>query len=296
MFALLHGYLPTANAQLRCIELFKKDRSDFNAVSALIQKVPTDKAVIFPLFREQSIHSLLDWIINQQTAQYLGLFQIEAQDLRAKIFIEYADTFANFLRVNQFQVNEIKDHFSKKLKVEELIGENPNFEDLKYEIIGILTRTNALLAEMLASAHFTTIVSAEKTMKDVLQETHPHVLKQLESEFGEADFSNFLTKKIDVISEQDGQIYWVEVKYLGRNKIYGSISGHDVIKKMKEIKRAAGLVNPNIKVVVAIVGTGILSKEVRKEYAAIGVEILELTPQLQNQGLRQLALKQHNPL
>jgi len=239
----------------------------------------TDRATTFRNFGEE--RSVGDFLSHMLDAQGL---QIQA--LNWSILTRLTpDMAADFQRRLEKNLEENRSHFkaineayaTQDINLREMRkSEDPKMQQLQSQVITFIARSNTILAELLAAVHFEKTVSGEKSIATIIGDTRWQRLeKELQEQFPPADIENFSTRQMDVVAQQNGVTYWVEVKYLGRNKEYNELSGYRVYTKMQIMKFLADQMPEATKVAVMTVGPGRLTEKALRRFEDIGVEVFQ---------------------
>lgn len=262
------------------VHLLSTTSIDSRAVKHLLKINPTDRYTVFAKHAQKSVPEFVDHVLTLQQRQVDLFKQYPLRDVPDWIYHSYLGLLEAALKNSHSDIKKIKLWEQvDAVRMEDLIMPEPALMPLRDSMVSLMIKTNSIFAELLAAIEFPQVMATEKTISYLIREVPPDRLASFRQKMGESDWGHFLTKKMDLVGHEGDSLLWVEVKYLGRDKIYTSVSGEAVFKKLSDVKALTQLIDRKIRIMLVTVGPGKLSGEVMDHYQKNGIEVRSLTPE-----------------
>lgn len=278
-------YSLAGQATLRCEFVFKSTpvvsaaSYESRFVKRLLKINPTDRYTVFTDHAQKTVPEFADHVLALQQKQLATFKEFPLQGVPDWIFQSYLGLLEAAVKNSQSDIKKIKQWDGvERVLMRELINPDPPLSALRDSMVSLMIKTNSVFAELMAAIEFPQVMATEKSIAYLIKEVPEMDLRSFRNKMGETDWSHFLTKKMDLVGHEGGSLLWVEVKYLGRDKIYTSVSGEAVFKKLSNVKALTQLIDRKIRVVLVTVGPGTLSTDVMEHYQSHGIEVRSLTP------------------
>jgi hypothetical protein len=271
-----------AHASLQCHLVFhhQNPSSDHIFITRLLKSNPTDRHVVFAEHGKKTVSEFVDLVLLKKRNQLLKLQRTSIHSVSHEIYRHYLNLLEDAVEHAHSDALKIKnwEKDTREIYMHELIVPKEDLEPLRASVVSLMIKTNSVLAEFLAALTFPKVITTEKTIGQMIAGEPESRFREFRDSLGSEEWRQFLTKKMDLVSTEGDTLLWIEVKYLGRKKIYTSVSGTAVHKKLKHVKTLAKTLNKKIRILLVTVGPGVLAQEVIRSYNTEGVEVRTLTP------------------
>lgn len=262
--------------QESCFSFFEKVsvQESVDQTENIIRQLETDRYKIHDHHGHENLSSYLMSVLRIQERQLAAITPANYPQIPKSIVEDFHHRVAQAVELNFARFNELREnHPLTQIPVDRILERRNEGDAFASEVFRIIIRTNPILAEFMAAARFPQVLLPETPVHNIVTRGE----KQIP---GVRDLLDVVgNKQMDLVSREGDTVLWIEVKYLGRHKLYDDAAGRDVSDKMINAQHLVELLPNKTRAVLVIVGPGRLKPEALEIYVNNGIEVIYLTPE-----------------